>query len=560
MRGTVPSAGPRAGLLPGRSDYEGLGRSWKGDLLAGLTVGVVALPLALGFGVASGVGATAGIITAIVAGVVAAVFGGSSVQVSGPTGAMAVVLVPIVAHNGVGAVATVAVLAGVIVVGAGLAGFGRMIQYVPWPVIEGFTVGIAVTIALQQVPLLVGQSKGTGSGVLGSAWDALAGASWGSSAATVVLGLLVAVVMIGWPRLSKRVPSSIVAVVVVTLVAIASGAHVPTIGELPRHLPAPAIPDLHPTLVRHLLGPAVAVAILAAIESLLSARVADAMTGRSRTSDTRELLGQGLANVATGLFGGMPATGALARTTVNVRSGARTRLAAIIHSLVIVAVILLMTSVVARIPLAVLGGVLVVTAVKMVDHIRVLTVIRAHLSEAIVFTLTAVVTILVNLVTAVEVGLVVAGVLALRAVASGSGATQEDLADHHDGPVDDVALLSEHIAVYRMDGALFFGAVPRFLERFRQVQGVQVVIVRMRGLTFIDASGAEALARIIEELEGRGITVLVKGARPEHGAMLATAGVLADLDGRGHLFDDVDAAIAHARRHIDRSDLVDGAA
>ncbi len=192
-------------------------------------------------------------------------------------------------------------------------------------------------------------------------------------------------------------------------------------------------------------------------------------------------------------------------------------MAAITHSLVIVAVILLLTPVVARIPLAVLGGVLVVTAVKMVDHIRVLTVIRAHLAEAVVFTLTAVVTILVNLVTAVEVGLVVAGVLALRAVASGSGATQEDLADHHDGPVDDVALLSEHIAVYRMDGALFFGAVPRFLERFRQVEGVQVVIVRMRGLTFIDVSGADALARIIEELEGRGITVLVKGHGPSTG-------------------------------------------
>ncbi len=242
MSGPAPSSGPWVGLLPGRSDYRGLGRSWKGDLLAGLTVGVVALPLALGFGVASGVGATAGIITAIVAGIVAAVFGGSSVQVSGPTGAMAVVLVPIVAHDGVGAVATVAIMAGLIVLGAGLAGFGRMIQYVPWPVIEGFTVGIAVTIALQQVPLLVGQSKGTGSTVLGSAWDALAGASWSSSAATVLLGALVAVVMIGLPRLTKRVPSSIVAVVLVTLGAIALGLHVPTIGALPRHLPAPTIP------------------------------------------------------------------------------------------------------------------------------------------------------------------------------------------------------------------------------------------------------------------------------------------------------------------------------
>jgi sulfate permease, SulP family len=547
-----------ARLLPGASDYSGLRRSWRGDLLAGLTVGVVALPLALGFGVASGVGATAGIVTAIVAGIVAAVFGGSSVQVSGPTGAMAVVLVPIVAHYGVGAVATVAIIAGVLVIGMGLSGLGRMIQFVPWPVLEGFTVGIAITIALQQVPLLFGEAKGTGSTVLDSAWLAVRGASWSTSADTLLLGALVVAVMVVWPRVTKRVPSSIMAVVIVTLMATFLKLSVPTIGALPHHLPLPSVPVLSPTAVRHLFGPAVAIAILAAIESLLSARVADAMTGATRTSDTREMVGQGLANIATGFFGGMPATGAIARTAVNVRSGARTRVAAITHSLVIVAVIVLASPVVSRIPLAVLGGVLVMTAVKMVDHIRVLTVIRAHAPEAIVFGLTAAVTIAIDLVTAIEVGLVVAGVLALRAIASGSGATQEELADHHDGPVDETALLSDHIAVFRLDGALFFGAVPRFRERFRRVEGVQVVILRLKGLTFIDASGAEALAQIIDELEGRGITVLIKGARAEHGRILATAGILADLDAKGHLFDDLDAATTHARRHVDRSGLIDG--
>ncbi len=546
-----------ARLLPGRSDYTGLRRSWRGDLLAGLTVGVVALPLALGFGVASGVGARAGIVTAIVAGIVAAVFGGSSVQVSGPTGAMAVVLVPIVAHDGAGAVASVAIIAGVIVLVMGLAGLGRLIQFVPWPVLEGFTVGIAVTIALQQVPLLLGESKGSGSTVLGSAWRAVTRASWGTAATTVILGALVVGVMAAWPRVTRRVPSSIVAVVVVTVLAVLLHLSVPTIGALPHHLPAPRIPDLGLPAIRRLAGPALAVAILAAIESLLSARVADAMTGSTRTSDSREMLGQGLANVATGLFGGMPATGAIARTAVNVRAGARTRVAAITHSLVIVTVILLASPLVTRIPLAVLGGVLVVTAVKMVDHARVLSVVRAHASEAVVFALTAVVTVAVDLVTAIEVGLVVAGILALRSIASGSGATQEELADHHDGPVDATALLSDHIAVFRLDGALFFGAAPRFLEQFRQVEGVRVVILRLKGLTFIDASGADALARIIDELDRRGTTVLIKGARAEHGPILTTAGVLADLDARGHLFDDLDAAIAHARRHVDRQGRVE---
>ncbi len=548
---------PAAQLLPGRSDYRGLRRSWRGDLLAGLTVGVVALPLALGFGVASGVGATAGIVTAIVAGIVAAVFGGSSVQVSGPTGAMAVVLVPIVAHEGVGAVASVAIIAGLLVLIMGLAGLGRLIQFVPWPVLEGFTVGIAVTIALQQVPLLFGEAKGTGSTVLASAWQAVTRASWGTASATLLLGALVVAVMAVWPRVTKRVPSSIVAVVAVTLLSVLLQLSVPTIGALPHHLPAPRIPDLGPSAIGHLAGPAVAVAILAAIESLLSARVGDAMTGSTRTSDTREMLGQGLANVATGLFGGMPATGAIARTAVNVRAGARTRVAAITHSLVIISVILLASSVVSRIPLAVLGGVLVMTALKMVDHARVLLVVRAHASEAVVFVITAGVTVALNLVTAIEVGLVVAGILTLRSIASGSGATQEDLAEHHDGPVDATALLSDHIAVFRLDGALFFGAAPRFLERFRQVEGVQVVILRLKGLTFIDASGADALSRIIDELDRRGITVLIKGARAEHGRILTTAGVLAELDGKGHLFDDLDAAIAHARRHVDRHGTAD---
>ena len=542
-----------AWLLPQRSDYTGLRRSWRGDLLAGLTVGVVALPLALGFGVASGVGATAGIVTAIVAGIVAAVFGGSSVQVSGPTGAMAVVLVPIVAHEGAGAVASVAVIAGVLVIAMGLSGLGRMIQFVPWPVLEGFTVGIAVTIALQQVPLLLGGAKGAGFSVLDSAWVAVRQSSWSTSADTVLLGFLVVIVMTVWPRVTRRVPASITAVVLVTAAAGLLHLAVPTIGALPHQLFRPAVPALSPTVVRRLFGPAVAVAILAAIESLLSARVADAMTGSTRTSDAREMMGQGLANMASGMFGGMPATGAIARTAVNVRAGARTRVAAITHALVIVAVILLAAPVVSRIPLAVLGGVLVMTAAKMIDYRRVINVIRAHASEAVVFVLTAVVTIAVNLVTAIEVGLVVAGWLALRAIASGSGATQEELADHHDGPVDESALLSDHIAVFRLDGALFFGAAPRFLERFRQVNDVQVVILRLKGLTFIDATGADALAQIIDEMEGRGITVLVKGARPEHGRILATAGALADLDAKDHLFDDLDAAVTHARRHVHRA-------
>jgi SulP family sulfate permease len=324
------------------------------------------------------------------------------------------------------------------------------------------------------------------------------------------------------------------------------------IASLPAHLPAPHLPAWSPTTVRHLLGPSLAVATLAAIESLLSARVADGLTG-GRSSDRREMLGQGLANVASGLFGGMPATGAIARTAVNVRSGAKTRMSAIVHSIFIVVVILFAAPLVTKIPLCVLGAVLILTAVKMVNHAKVTRVLRAQRTEAIAFTLTAIVTVVVNLVTAIEVGLVVAGVLALRAVASGSGATQEELADHHDGPVDESELLAEHIAIFRLDGALFFGAAQRFEDAFADVNGVSVVILRLKGLSVIDASGAEALARVIESLESRGITVLVKGIRTEHDKILQSIAKMSELNSKGHLFDDVATAISHGRQHVERS-------
>lgn len=539
-------------LAPRQRDYAGLRTSWRRDLLAGVTVGIVALPLALGFGVASGVGAAAGVITAIVAGVVAAVFGGSSVQVSGPTGAMAVVLVSIVSRDGVGAVASVAVMAGVMVICFGVLGMGRVINFVPWSVLEGFTLGIAVVIALQQVPLLLGESAGTGSSVLNSAWRAVANAIHHVPTATLLIGLGVIVIMALMPRVSSVVPSSIVAVVVVTGLAELSRARVPTLGTLPRHLPAPHLPDLTITQMHHLAGPALAVALLVAIESLLSARVADAMVSGSRSLENREMLGQGLANIACGLFGGMPATGAIARTAVNVRSGARTRVSAVTHAVVIVLVILLLAPVVEKIPLAVLAGVLVMTAIKMVDRVRVVRVLRAHRSETFAFALTAIVTVSVNLVTAIEVGLVVAGVLALRSLAAQSGVVREDFSSTEGDGARVSDLLAEHIAVFRFDGALFFGAAPQFLESFTELAGATVVILRLRGLSFIDATGADVLNHIIEDLSARGITVFLKSSPSDNDRLCRSSPVIARLAEDGHVFTDFDTAVVHARRHVER--------
>ncbi|MGW1145280.1 SulP family inorganic anion transporter, partial [Streptomyces sp. NPDC002454] len=329
-------------------------RAPRRDLLAGLTVAVVALPLALGFGVSSGLGAEAGLATAVVAGALAALFGGSRLQVTGPTGAMTVVLVPIVAEHGTGGVLTVGVLAGVLLLGLAAARAGRWMAYVPAPVVEGFTLGIALVIGLQQVPGALGVPVPEGDGVLVVAWHALRAFVSEPAPAAVALALAVAALMLLGARLRPAVPFSIVAVVAATAVAHLGHLDVATIGALPAGLPAPSLGFLDPADVPGLLAPAVAVAALAALESLLSAQVADGMTTGPRHDPDRELFGQGLANLAAPLFGGVPATGAIARTAVNVRSGAVSRLAALTHAAVLAVIVFAAAPLVSRIPLAAL--------------------------------------------------------------------------------------------------------------------------------------------------------------------------------------------------------------
>jgi SulP family sulfate permease len=331
-------------LLPSAADYRQLRRSWRGDLVAGVTVGIVALPLALAFGVSSGVGAEVGLVTAVVAGLVAAVFGGSNVQVSGPTGAMVVVLGPIVASHGAGIVGLVALMAGLVVVVAGVLRLGRLVSVIPWPVVEGFTLGIAVIIFLQQVPAAIGAAAGTSTNAIVAAGQSLAGADWSTSVWPLATVAVVAAVMVLAARVHKQIPGSILGILLVTIIAVVAGLPVARIGKLPPALPAPSLPAIDPTTIGSLVVPALTVAALAAIESLLSARVASTMADTGPYDPDRELVGQGLASIASGFFGGMPATGAIARTAVNVRSGGRSRLAAVVHSLVLLGTIYLATT------------------------------------------------------------------------------------------------------------------------------------------------------------------------------------------------------------------------
>jgi SulP family sulfate permease len=514
--------------------------------LAGVTVGIVALPLALAFGVSSGVGAEAGLITAVVAGFIAAVFGGSNVQVSGPTGAMVVVLAPVVAIYGPSAVIVVGLLAGVFVVIMGLLKLGRAVSFIPWPVIEGFTLGIAVIIFLQQVPAALGSPEiEESTSALVNGFRSGLSANFEPVVWSIGAVLVVAAIMVALPKFVRLVPGSIIAIVVVTILAEVLAAPLARIGALPSALNAPSLPDFGALDLGQMIAPALAVAALAAIESLLSARVASTMAETGPFDPDRELFGQGLASIGSALFGGMPATGAIARTAVNVRSGGRTRVAAIVHAAVLLGVVYLATGPVSRIPLAALAGVLMVTAVRMIPWQAMLSIMKSTKSDALIFAATAVITVGFDLIEAVIIGIVATAFFSLRALVKSSGVQREELPGVGE-PGD------ERIALFRMQGALFFGASDRILDSMTHVSGVSVVIIRMSELQFLDATGARVLVDIVDQLEKQGITALIKGVQPGHLELVRRVGVLDKLRHENHLFENLDDAIAHARSHIRR--------
>ncbi|MFC8360755.1 SulP family inorganic anion transporter [Streptomyces griseorubiginosus] len=543
-------------LLPARADLDQMRRDPRRDLLAGLTVAIVALPLALGFGVSSGLGAEAGLATAVVAGALAAVFGGSNLQVSGPTGAMTVVLVPIVAEYGPDGVLAVGLMAGLMLVALAALRAGKYMQYVPAPVVEGFTLGIACVIGLQQIPNVLGVRKPDGDHILVITWRAAEEFAKAPNWTALAFAFVVAVVMLVGARWRPTIPFSVVAVIAATIVAQVAGLEAAKpIGALPSGLPVPSLSFLDAGSLGTLLAPAVAVAALAALESLLSASVADGMSVGQKHDPDRELFGQGLANIAAPLFGGVPATGAIARTAVNVRTGASSRLAALTHAAVLAVIVFAAAPLVSRIPLAALAGVLIATAIRMVEVGSLRAMAKATRSDAVILVLTAVATLALDLVYAVIIGLVVAGVLALRAVARQASLDQVPL-DRGDHSAEEHALLAEHIVAYRIDGPLFFAAAHRFLLELTEVADVRVVILRMSRVSTMDATGALVLKDAVEKLNRRGILVLASGIRPGQRQVLDSVGALELLRHEAREYATTPEAIQGARSHLQRAGVL----
>ncbi|MEX2279231.1 MAG: SulP family inorganic anion transporter, partial [Acidimicrobiia bacterium] len=533
-------------LLPTAGDFSV--SAFRHDLLAGITVALVALPLALGFGVTAGVGPAAGITTAIVAGFIAAWLGGSNFQVSGPTGAMTVVLLPIVATQGTEGLVVVGVGAGVVLIALSLLGVGRYVAFIPWPVITGFTTGIAVIIFLQQFPGLLGVEKGEGEAIIPVTVATVSNAMTALDSGAVAITMLTVIVMVAWLQFPqvRAVPASMVALLIATgvsLLPIFEG--LDRVDGIPRGLPMPSLEGLSMAWSSDLFRAILAIAVLAGLESLLSAVVADGMTVAERHDPDRELFGQGLANVASALFGGMPATGALARTAVNVRSGARTRAASMFHAVVLLIVVLFLSPLASRIPLAALAGILMVVAVRMIEFDAMRAIVRSTRSDAFVLVLTFAVTVIFDLIVAIEVGMIAAGILFIGRMSrllaiDVTPLGGDDLPGHDSAETQDAEqeLLSEHIVAYRVDGPIFFGAASRFMDQLLKVDGsVKAVVLRMRRVPVMDATGASALESMVDRLSHRGVLVLISGLQDQPRAVLERSGILDKVSrSRDHVF------------------------
>jgi SulP family sulfate permease len=509
------------------------------DALAGVVVGIVALPLAIAFAIASGVRPEQGLYTAIVAGFVIAVLSGSRVQIGGPTGAFVVLVFSVIQEFGYDGLAVATLLAGGLLIAMGIARMGAVIRFIPYPVTVGFTTGIALIIALSQVPDALGLAlaERPTEFVPRIAAYALGLVTLNPAAALVCLGTVLVVAL--WPRVSHRIPGPLVALLAATTLVHLLGLDVETIGSrfggVPTRLPALRLPRVPLEVLPDLFSPAIAIALLAGIESLLSAVVADGMTGRRHRANA-ELIAQGVANLASPLFGGIPATGAIARTATNVKNGGRTPVAGIVHALVLLLILTTVGRWVALVPMAALGGILLVVAYDMSEWHVFLGLLKGPRSDVLVLLSTFGLTVLVDLAVAIQVGVVLAALLFMRRMAEVSQVRSitdqlrdvERMGFEAENP--DV-VLPPGTEVFEIAGSFFFGAAQRFSEALAEIhRKPRIVILRMREVFAMDATGLHALEECHTRFTKQGITMLLSGVRAQPMMVLVKSGALERFD------------------------------
>ncbi|HUE69867.1 MAG TPA: SulP family inorganic anion transporter [Pirellulaceae bacterium] len=526
-------------------------KTFFSDLIAGLTVGLVALPLAMAFAIASGVPPQAGLYCAVVAGFLISALGGSKTQIGGPTGAFVVIIFGIVAQHGLNGLLVCTVMAGVFLVVLGLTGLGTAVQFIPRPVVVGFTNGIAVLIASTQIKdffgLRIENVPGDFAGRIRAIMTNLHTIDLTTTflAVGALAGVIICMVFV------KKFPGSIAALLLGTVVVVAFGIPVETIGTrfggIPSGLPAISVPQFQPDMMLALLSPALTVALLGAIESLMSAVVADRMSGDKHNPNV-ELVAQGIANIAVPFVGGIPATGAIARTATNIRSGAKTPVAGIIHALTLLAVLLFAAPLARHIPLAVLSAILLVVAYNMGEWREIPKLIKMSWATIAVWFVTFSLTVFADLTVAVQVGIVLAALLFIREVATTttvSRVTKEYVEDGRLHVLQD-KYIPDYVTVIRIHGPFLFGTTEKLADAADCMdEFTPVVIVRLRNMTAIDASGLMALQEFADKLHATGRILILCGARPQPARLMRQAEFEQHL-GKGNICPDIDTALERA--------------
>jgi SulP family sulfate permease len=527
-------------------------RDLLSDLVAGVTVGLVALPLAMAFGIASGVTPQAGIYTAVVAGFLISALGGSRVQIGGPTGAFVVIVAGIIAAHGVSGLLMVTLMAGLILILMAVTGLGTAVKYIPRPVTIGFTNGIAILIASTQVKDFLGLDVTAVPSEFVLRISVLVNSIGSVHWPTLLLAISSLVVILLLPRFTMRVPGSIVALVLATIAVPLFGIPVETIGSkfggIPTGLPHISLPQVRPELIVPLLPAAVTVAMLAAIESLLSAVVADGMSGDKHNSNV-ELLAQGFANLAVPLVGGIPATGAIARTATNVRSGGRSPVSGMVHALTLLVILLVAAPLARFIPLATLAAILFVVAYNMSEWREVRTILKLSRADIVVWVMTFSLTVLADLTVAVEIGMLLAALLYIYRVSQTTTVapvTDEYIEDGRPHILQD-NLEPSSLLVLRIHGPFLFGATEKLTEATVEVDSLPpVVILRLRNMTAIDATGLHELEKLAQRLRATRRTLLLCGARSQPAQLLKQSPFLQFL-GEQNMLPHVEAALSRAR-------------
>ena len=524
------------------------------DLGAGLIVGVVALPLALAFAIASGVKPEQGLFTAIIGGFIISALSGSRVQIGGPTGAFVVIVYGVVQKYGYDGLAAATLIAGVLLVVMGIARMGAVIKFIPYPVTVGFTAGIALIIFSSQLRDFLGLQMGDVPAHFVDKWGAYAGALGTVNVAAAAVAVATILILLFWTRVTRFVPSPIVAIVLTTAVVQIFHLPVETVGsrfgDVPNRLPLPRWPDVDLATMRSVISPAISIALLAGIESLLSCVIADGMTGRRHRSNA-ELVAQGAANIATPIFGGIPCTGAIARTATNVKSGGQTPFAGMIHAAVLLLIMLVFGKWAALVPMATLAGILVITAYRMSEWHLFVRIFRSTKSDTAVMLTTFLLTVLVDLTVAIQVGVVAASFLFMKRMADVTHTSylfeeRDEIEGEDEESVRD-RTIPNGVAVFEIDGPFFFGAADKFKSTLNRVhKKPKVIVLRMRRVPAVDATGLRALEDVLDKSRRDGTVLILAGVNPQPLEVLGQSGFITRV-GAGNVTATLDQALARAR-------------